>query len=143
MLQITNQTLFNQIVAQSLAKVQNNTRWTNAIRKAVGKVEDESQATWMEFNAEANQLIIWSQGTDKVYSSNGICQCEAYTNGFPCWHRALARLMRLYTESLNTPPTTPAKVMAFPAKPVHEDTTAIYAKRQLNQPSEKLGGMRI
>jgi hypothetical protein len=134
MLQISNQTLFNQIVNNAIAKVQNDKRWANAIRKAVGKVEDESQVCFMDFHAETNQLIIWSQGSDKVYSSNGVCQCEAYANGFPCWHRALARLMRLYTESINA---VKSKV-----DDRTEQNNALYYKPETKH-SEKIGRFRI
>jgi hypothetical protein len=33
-----------------------------------------------------------------VYSANGVCQCRAYENKIPCWHRAAARLVRLHDE---------------------------------------------
>ena len=141
MLQITNQNLFNQIVTEALAKVQNNSRWTRAINKAV-EMLDSDQANWMEYDADTNQLVIWSQGSNNIYSSNGVCQCKAFELGQPCYHRALARLIRLYTEALNLPPTTPAKVLAFPTKPIHEDTYAIYCKTQPKE-VEKIGGIRI
>jgi hypothetical protein len=28
-----------------------------------------------------------------------VCQCQAFTHGQPCWHRAAARLVRRYHEA--------------------------------------------
>jgi len=47
---------------------------------------------------DGHALIILS-GSNEIYSANGTCQCKAYEKGFPCWHRAAARLVERYMET--------------------------------------------
>ncbi len=56
--------------------------------------------TWME---EDKSLLIWSQKSNNIYAANGVCQCRAFEQGSPCFHRAAARLVRLYMEMENAP----------------------------------------
>lgn len=105
-----NETKFTQIVADAIAETEktckttdNRNRWINAIAKGVQKLEDDP--TFIHWQATDKSLLIWS-ASNEIYSANGVCQCRAYTVGidtsgspFPCWHRALARLIRIYMES--------------------------------------------
>ncbi len=75
------------------------TRWINAISKATAEIEQNG--VFMTWQKTEKSLLIWSQESNEIYSSNGICTCEAYLRGFPCWHRAAARLVRLYLEAEN------------------------------------------
>ncbi len=52
----------------------------------------------MNYDKADNYLVIWSQKSNEVYSANGVCQCKAFERGMACWHRAAARLVRLYLE---------------------------------------------
>lgn len=103
MLQIENQPKFNQIVSDAIEAAITNSkdektakRWTNAIEKAAQKIEERGE--FMTYFAEENYLLIWSD-SNEIYSANGVCSCQAYKQGFPCYHRAAARLVRLYMES--------------------------------------------
>jgi hypothetical protein len=69
-------------------------RWINAIGRALIELD---QNPWIERNPEGHGLVIASP-SGKVYTSNGICQCEAHAHGRACWHRAASRLVRLHDE---------------------------------------------
>ncbi len=97
MLAINNQAKFNEIVKEARTKSANFKRWQNAINKAV--VQIELQPEFIEWMPETKSLLIWSQESNEIHSANGVCDCIAFTKGFPCWHRAAARLVRLYNEA--------------------------------------------
>jgi hypothetical protein len=92
MLNINNPEKFNQLVEEALSKSANLPRWQNAIKKAVAQIEAGGE--FMTFDMNEAHLVIWSQDSDQIYSANGVCQCKAFEQGFPCWHRAAARLVR-------------------------------------------------
>lgn len=104
MLEIKNTELFHHIIKTSLDKAKNFPRWVSAINKAV--VQISLHGEFMHYDETENYLVIWSQGSDKVYSANGACQCRSHTqlnnrgemSKRPCWHKAAARLVRLYLE---------------------------------------------
>jgi len=108
MLQIENKDRFAQIIADALSKVeqtvtdaQTKKRWINAIAKATVEIEENSVfMTWQEAD---KSLLIWSQKSNNIYTANGVCQCRAFEQGSPCFHRAAARLVRLYMETENVP----------------------------------------
>jgi hypothetical protein len=103
MLEITNTNKFGKVIAGALSKVeltvtdaQTKKRWINAIAKSVAQIELHGEfMTWMP---ETKSLLVWSQDSNDIHAANGVCDCEAYKRGFPCWHRAAARLVRLYME---------------------------------------------
>lgn len=72
-------------------------RWQNAIIRAL--VEIEVSSVWMHYNQADDALVIWSQKSNEIYEANGVCQCKAFNQGVPCWHRAAQRLLRLYNET--------------------------------------------
>lgn len=91
MLDIDQDTL-QQVVQESFNKVSGNHRWETAIVKA--KVQLETNP-YMHFDGQS--LLILSP-SGEIYSANGRCQCNAYSSGQPCWHRAAARLIKRYNE---------------------------------------------
>jgi hypothetical protein len=101
MLQIENKDIFGKVIADALSKVEltvadakTKTRWINAIAKATVEIEENGDfMTWMD---DSHSLLIWSQKSNQIYSSNGVCQCRAFEQGAPCFHRAAARLVRIY-----------------------------------------------
>jgi hypothetical protein len=115
MLEIKDTNKFGQVIAGALAKVeltvtdaQTKKRWNNAIAKATAQIE--SNGEFMNYDTVENHLVIWSQDSNEVYSANGVCQCKAFERGLPYWHRAAARLVRLYLElPENNKPIFPAK----------------------------------
>jgi hypothetical protein len=103
MIEITDTNKFGKVAADAIAKVeltvadaQTKKRWINAIAKAV--IEIEENGAFMHYDEKDNYLVIWSQKSNEVYSANGLCQCRAFERGYACWHRAAARLVRLYLE---------------------------------------------
>ena len=103
MLEIENTNKFGKVTAAAIAKIeltvtdaQNKKRWINAIAKAV--IEIEENGAFMTYDEKDNYLVIWSQKSNEVYSANGVCQCKAFERGMACWHRAAARLVRIYLE---------------------------------------------
>ena len=108
MLQIENKDRFGKVIAGALSKVeltvadaQTKKRWINAIAKAT--VEIEENGVFMTWQEADKSLLIWSQKSNNIYAANGVCQCRAFEQGSPCFHRAAARLVRLYMETENAP----------------------------------------
>jgi hypothetical protein len=88
-----NQAQFAAVAEIAKAKTADR-RWLSAIDKAVAGVV----SGWWIVTELANCVAITTE-TGKTYFSNGVCQCEAYRQGQPCKHRALARLIDLYNET--------------------------------------------
>lgn len=137
-LSIKNQTLFLSIVsaaivsATTLGKTDGIAkRWITAINKAVDQIE--AHGTFMEWMPDTKSLIIFSQDSNKIYSTNGVCQCLAYERDTPCWHRAAARLVRLYMESLEAMPVLLETV----------EGALSYLPNTSTKKSEIVGGCRI
>ncbi len=134
MLEITNQELFGKVIAAALAKVEltvtdarTKSRWINAISKAA--VEIEENGVFMTWQEDDQSLLIWSQKTNNIYTANGVCQCRAFEQGSACFHRAAARLIRLYLET---------------AQAASVQTEEIpYLKQTVDRPVERVGGIRI
>ncbi|MCA1625029.1 MAG: hypothetical protein LC768_13575 [Acidobacteria bacterium] len=140
MLEITNQELFGKVIADALAKVeqtvtdnQTKQRWINAISKAAAEIEENG--VFMTWQDEEQSLLIWSQKSNHIYSANGVCQCRAFDQGSPCFHRAAARLVRLYIEAENNP--APVRTQA------EEMNVAPYLKPTIEREVERVGNVRI
>jgi hypothetical protein len=133
MLQIENKDRFGKVIADALSKLeqtvndaQTKRRWINAIAKATVEIEENGVfMTWMEAD---KSLLIWSQKSNNIYAANGVCQCRAFEQGSPCFHRAAARLVRLYMETESMP------VQA-------EDVS--YLKPTVERKAERIAGIRI
>ena len=70
-----------------------NKRWQNAIAKAWAELQSNPYLEWQD-----DHLLILSP-SNEIYRANGICQCKAYLNGFPCCHRAAARIVQRVLET--------------------------------------------
>lgn len=94
-----NQETFNKVAEQAKAKSLHSIRWTNAIKKA-SDVVNNLEMPFIWWNTTEQSLLISSENSSNIYEikADGVCQCQAYTNGNPCWHRALWRLMARYEE---------------------------------------------
>lgn len=88
-----NQDRMQRVVQEAFDKVAGSLRWQMAIVKATQQIEENP---YMHYDGRA--LLILSP-SGEIYSANGSCQCKAYTNGQPCWHRAAARLVERYLEA--------------------------------------------
>ena len=130
MLAINNEAKFKQIISEALAKSANYPRWQNAINKAV--VQIELHGEFMEWQPESKSLLIWSQDSNAIYAANGVCECKAFQSNHPCWHRAAARLVRLYMEAETAKPER-----------LSDYSNAPYLKMSSDRKTEKIGNVRI
>ena len=140
MLQIENKGLFWKVIADAIAKVELTVtdakikaRWINAISKAVAEIENNG--VFMTWQVEEQSLLIWSQKSNHIYSANGVCQCRAFEQNAPCFHRAAARLVRLYLEAENKP--SPVKTHT------QEVLESPYLKNNSWTKAERIAGIRI
>jgi hypothetical protein len=93
MIEIENKDKFGKVVADRIAKIELTVtdagmkkRWINAIAKATAEIE--ANGVFMTYQPEDHSLIIWSQKSNNIYTANGVCQCRAFEQGIPCFHRA-------------------------------------------------------
>ncbi len=149
MLQIENKDTFGKVIADALSKVeqtvtdaQTKTRWIRAIAKAVVEIEQNGDfMTWMEAD---KSLLIWSQKSNNIYAANGVCQCRAFEQGSPCFHRAAARLVRIYKEMEAVQVEMVQlymKAESVSVKVKSEDVP--YLKQTKHVKAERVGGIRI
>jgi hypothetical protein len=82
-----------QVAREAFNRISGNRRWELAIAKAKAQLESNP---YMHFDGES--LLILSP-SGEIYRANGACQCWAFANNQPCWHRAAARLLRRYNET--------------------------------------------
>jgi predicted transcriptional regulator len=137
MIEITDKNKFDAIVKDALAKSESFPRWQNAIKKAVLQIEENGE--FMTYDEKENYLLIWSQGSNEIYSANGVCQCKAFEQGYPCYHRAAARLVRLYLEL----PETAAPELPKGKSRFAEQTAAPYLKPSTAGRPETVGAYRV
>lgn len=88
-----DQNKMQQVVQEAFDKVSGSLRWQTAIVRAQQQIEENP---YIHFDG-CSLLILSPSG--EIYSANGTCQCKAYANGQPCWHRAAARLVKRYNET--------------------------------------------
>lgn len=146
MLKIEDAEKFDAIVTEAVEKAAAHPRWISAIGKAVEMLE--TQGEWLTYFKDENYLLVWSQSSNQIYSANGQCQCLSFTKGieltgkpFPCWHRCLARLVRLYFGGLeNVNPKFPN----VKAEKVNPDTAPYFpAKLTVAVKRQKIGGVWV
>lgn len=152
-LEISNEELFKEVVSDAIASAIINCRtealigrWERAIDRAVLEIE---RNPFLHYDSEAAHLVILSSSSNNVYSANGVCQCLAFLNGKqPCWHRAAARLWRLYLEAENKP-LPPAKAAAVAVAAAAESGASRephsipYLKPSGNYKTTKVGNVRV
>lgn len=88
-----DQDRMKQVAQEAFNRVSGNRRWETAIAKAKAELESNP---YMHFDGQS--LLILSP-SGEIYTANGSCQCKAFANGQPCWHRAAARLIQRYNET--------------------------------------------
>jgi hypothetical protein len=88
-----DQSRMMEVVQQAFDKVSGSRRWQSAIVKAKQQIEENP---YLHFDGDT--LLILSP-SGEIYTANGSCQCKAYTQNQPCWHRAAARLIERYNET--------------------------------------------
>ncbi len=91
MLNLNEDRLAN-VVETAFNEVGSNTRWQVAITKAWQQLRENP------YVSEGEHGLLILSPSNAIYEANGTCQCAAYRRGFPCWHRAAARLVQRYRE---------------------------------------------
>lgn len=100
-----NPTTLAAVVEQASHNAANSPRWLQAIARAIVEISDNP---YIERAPNGHGVIIGST-SGHAYAANGICGCCAYTGidehgkrvhagGQPCYHRAIARIVRLCDE---------------------------------------------
>jgi hypothetical protein len=79
-----------QVVAAAFDAAHDSTRWQTAIVKAWRQLEENP------YIHEADDALLILSPSGEIYSANGTCGCKAFEKGFPCWHRAAARIVERY-----------------------------------------------
>lgn len=90
---VLNGTTLQAVADQALVDAAAHPRWITAIGRALVELDTNPYIEW----TDGHLLIASPSGV--VYAANGICQCQAFIHGQPCWHRAAARLVRRYHEA--------------------------------------------
>jgi hypothetical protein len=74
-------------------------RWRNALDKARENLLTGAGAM-VECAADGSLILAYipSATSGDVYTVNGACECQAYQNEQPCWHRAAKRLLAICWE---------------------------------------------
>jgi hypothetical protein len=88
-----DQDRMGQVIQDAFNKALGNRRWEMAIAKAKQQLESNPFLHW-----DGSALLVLSP-SNEIYEANGTCQCKAYLNHQPCWHRAAARLVERYNET--------------------------------------------
>lgn len=81
------------VVQAAFDRAQGSCRWEHAIVKAKQQLESNP---FIHFDGSA--LLVLSD-SNAIYRANGSCQCRAFAQGQPCWHRAAARIIERYREA--------------------------------------------
>lgn len=89
-----NQETLNAVVEQACRDAAAHGRWLVAIGRAAYELETNP---FVERQPDGHGLIIGS-ASGRCYAANGVCSCVAYSFNQPCYHRAMARLVRLHDE---------------------------------------------
>ena len=82
-----------RIIQTAFDMAQGSPRWRRAIARARQEIRSNP---YLHFDGEA--LLILSP-SNEIYRANGVCQCKAFEQGRPCWHRAAGRIAQRYFEA--------------------------------------------
>jgi hypothetical protein len=88
-----NERIFDQVVETAKQKTGGDSRWVNAITRAAEEIRTNPY-----LHESDDALLVLSSTSLNIYTANGTCQCEAFSHGRACWHRAAHRLFQLYNE---------------------------------------------
>ena len=85
--QAINRTAVARALAQARAECVGHVAWMNAINRAALNLES------CRWQFDGDTLVIASASSERRYTVTAEgCECKAYLEGKPCWHRA-ARLL--------------------------------------------------
>lgn len=87
-----NCTILSAVVEKASHDAANHPRWLTAIGRAILELDSNP------YLERTDHGLLIGSPSGNVYAANGVCQCESFKFGRPCWHRAAARLVRLHDE---------------------------------------------
>jgi len=74
-------------------------RWASAIEKASERLAKQDVQMWTPGAPSGGLVVFSARSNGRIYHvTNEGCQCVAWHEGFPCWHRAALRLLQRYNE---------------------------------------------
>lgn len=116
MLEIKNMGIFAETVEHALrinrvrGTRDTRDRWASAIVKAAALLKS-ADLTFFEFDRETSSLVLLSPRSNKAYVTGDTCECKAFVDHQqPCYHRALARLLKRYFENVEKPRPVPTVI---------------------------------
>jgi hypothetical protein len=89
-----NADILATVVATAKRNAASQPRWINAIERAASEM-----ATNPYIEALDSHTLLIGSASGNTYTSNGVCQCEAFQHGKACYHRAMSRLYERYNEA--------------------------------------------
>lgn len=142
-------TLLAQVVDRAMRDAAQYPRWTSAIDRAARELETNPYIEALD-----DHTLLIGSASGGVYTANGVCGCQAYQHGQPCFHRAAARLYQRYVEAdaKSAQPTEHISVQARkayaaasgPNRPLFADRDAETMRRQaLGEERAQLEEMRL
>lgn len=116
-----------QIIAD--AQAAQNPRWANAFKKAAQQLVSNP-----EINLIDGVLFIASHSGWIYATKPDECQCKAFDNGVPCWHRAAHKLVLEYREKHSAASLLNRLRGALPArKPQNQPQPQAEAQQAVNE----------
>jgi len=88
-----NSTTLAEVVNRAKIDAATSPRWLHAIERAVQELD------WNPYIARQDDHVLIGSPSGQSYCVNRVCQCPAFANGQPCWHRAAARLVQRHDEA--------------------------------------------
>jgi hypothetical protein len=86
--------ILDTVIEQAKQSAAGHQRWINAIEKAAREMVENPYIEALD-----NHTLLIGSSNGKTYTGNGVCQCEAFNHGKPCYHRAAARLYHRYLQA--------------------------------------------
>lgn len=103
-----NLNTLDQVIAKAKTDAAQDARWVHAIERAAVELVENP---WIERTSHG--LLIASP-SGQLYEANGVCQCTANGFGWPCWHRAAAKLVKNYDQAVTAQADRAARLMTMP-----------------------------
>ena len=85
-----------QVIQAAFDKVTGNRRWQMAIARAKQIIESNPFV-----HLDGDTLLMLSDSNEIYEVRAGFCPCKAFSQGQPCKHRAVRRLILRYNETVH------------------------------------------
>ncbi len=147
-LEIKNEELFKRVVSSAISNAKiccknpkQSLRWERAVLRAEKEIIENP---YLHYDSEDKNLIILSSSSNRIYAANGVCQCFAYSKGKPCWHRAAARIWRLYLKAECAAAPAPATATSDKTGEINSiEKSFVFLRTTVTTRREKIGNVWI